>query len=189
MDATIFRSTFGLIFLAELGDKTQLAAMALATRHPWKPVFLGAAAAFVLLNLAAVAVGKALFLVVPLHWIQLASAALFLFFGIATLRAARGPENPGVAARMGRPVLGAFVLILLAEMGDKTQLATASLAAQHDAPVAVFTGSTLALWAVALLGILAGRRLTRVVPMKVIHRAAGVLFLIFAGVALFQALG
>ncbi len=189
MDSAVFLSTFGLIFLAELGDKTQLAAMALATRHPWKPVFLGAAAAFVLLNLAAVGIGKVLFLVVPLYWIQLASAALFLCFGIATLRAADGPEDPGVAARMGRPVLGAFVLILLAEMGDKTQLATASLAAQHDAPVAVFTGSTLALWAVALLGILAGRRLTRVVPMQVIHRAAGVLFLLFAGVALFQALG
>lgn len=189
MDSTVFLSTFGLIFLAELGDKTQLAAMALATRHPWKPVFLGAAAAFVVLNLAAVGVGKLLFLVLPLHWIQFASAALFLFFGVATLWAANGPEESVPAARVGRPVLGAFALILLAEMGDKTQLATASLAAQHGAPVAVFTGSTLALWAVALLGILAGRRLTRVVPMKVIHRAAGVLFLIFAGVALFQALG
>jgi putative Ca2+/H+ antiporter (TMEM165/GDT1 family) len=189
VDPSLFLSTFGLIFLAELGDKTQLAALALATRHPRKPVFLGVAAAFLVLNGAAVAVGRALFLAVPLVWIRFASAVLFLGFGVATLRAGGDPPEDGAAARAGRPLLGSFLLILVAELGDKTQLATASLAAQHDAPAAVFAGSTLALWTVALLGILAGRRLTRVVPTKVIHRVAGFLFLLFGGVALYQALG
>jgi putative Ca2+/H+ antiporter (TMEM165/GDT1 family) len=189
LDPSVFLSTFGLIFLAELGDKTQLAVMALATRHPWKPVFLGLASAFLVLNLAAVGVGKVLFLVLPLVWIQLASGVLFLFFGIVTLRAGNGPDGDGGATRAGPPLLSSFVLILLAELGDKTQLATASLAAQYDAPVAVFTGSTLALWAVSLVGILVGRRLTRAVSLVVIQRVAGGLFLVFGGLALVQALG
>ena len=79
-------------------------------------------------------------------------------------------------------------MILLAELGDKTQLVTASLAAQHDAPLAVFAGSTLALWSVSLLGIFAGRQLTRVIPLAYIHKAAGFLFLIFGVVILYQAL-
>jgi putative Ca2+/H+ antiporter (TMEM165/GDT1 family) len=78
-------------------------------------------------------------------------------------------------------------MILLAELGDKTQLVTTSLAAQHDAIFAVFSGSTLALWAVSLLGIFLGRQLTRFVPLSVIHKAAGVLFLLFGGIILYQA--
>ncbi|MDF1555377.1 MAG: TMEM165/GDT1 family protein [Deferrisomatales bacterium] len=188
MEWTVFLSVFGLIFVAELGDKTQLAAMALATRYPWRPVLLGIAAAFVALNLAAVVVGKVLFLVLPLSWIQLASAGLFLFFGVATLRAANSDTEETAGERSRNPLLGSFLLILLAELGDKTQLATASLAAQYDAPVAVFAGSTLALWSVSLLAVLVGARLTRYVPMAVVHRVAGVLFLGFAGLALYQAM-
>lgn len=188
MSTTAFLTTFGLVFVAELGDKTQLAAMALATRHPWHKVFAGVAAAFVVLNAAAVAVGQVLFLYVPLQWIQLASAALFLFFGISTLLS-RGDDDARAGAGSTSPILTSFVLILVAELGDKTQLATASLAAQHAAPVAVFAGSSLALWLVSLLGILAGTRLTRYVPMVWVHRAAGALFLVFAAAALHQALG
>ena len=86
-------------------------------------------------------------------------------------------------------MISSFLLILLAELGDKTQLTTASLAAQHDSSLAVFTGSSLALWAVSLLGILAGSLLTRAIPLAVVHKAAGVLFPAFAGAALLQALG
>lgn len=189
MSSAPFLSTFGLVFLAEIGDKTQLAAMTLAARYPWKPVFGGVAAAFAVLNLCAVLVGQAAFLYLPLFWVRLASAALFLWFGIATLRGRGGGDSWSAAAGVVRrgPWSSAFFLILLAELGDKTQLATAGLAAQYDAPVAVFAGSTLALWGVSLLGILVGTRLTRRVPQQVVHRAAGALFLAFAAAALFQA--
>src|SRR5512140_657206 len=86
MDTATFLTTFGIIFLAELGDKTQLTAMALATRYPWKRVFIGLAGAFALLNLAAVLLGNLLFTVLPVIWINGASAALFIFFGVTTLR-------------------------------------------------------------------------------------------------------
>ena len=188
MNLGILLSTFGLIFLAELGDKTQIAAMTLATRYPWKRVFAGAAAAFFLLNLLAVGVGRVLFELVPSFWIRLASAGLFLFFGIATLLAREETEE-GAKARAGRgPVLTAFTMILLAELGDKTQLVTASLAAQHGSPLEVFLGSTLALWAVSLLGVLLGVQIIRVVPARIVRRGAGGLFLVFAAVLGYQAL-
>lgn len=189
MSTAVFLSTFGLVFVAELGDKTQLAAMALAARYPWRPVFVGVAAAFAVLNLAAVLVGKVLFWYLPLFWLELASAALFFGFGIATLRDGGSDAWVEAAGSVRRgPWASAFFLILLAELGDKTQLATASLAAQHGAPVAVFAGSTSALWTVSLIGILAGTRLTRHVSQRVIHRVAGALFLVFAVVALVEAL-
>ena len=183
MTITQFLSTFGIIFLAELGDKTMLTAMTLATHYPWKKIFIGIAAAFALLNLAAVFVGKLLFAFLPLFWIQLFSAGLFLFFGINSLLeksfdAHEEEEEEQRFARKG-PILTAFFMILLAEMGDKTQLVTASLAAQQP-PLVVFLGSTLALWSVSLLWIFLGRQLTRFIPLFYIHRAAGVLFLVFA---------
>lgn len=191
MSSTVFLTTFGIIFLAELGDKTQLTAMALAARYPWRKVFLGLAGAFALLNLAAVAVGGLLFTILPLFWIRLMSGALFLFFGVTTLRTigSEEAEEEEGERRPGRrgAVVTSFLMILLAELGDKTQLVTASLAAQHDSSLAVFTGSTLALWSVSLLGIFAGRQLTRFMPLSTLQKGAGFLFLAFGAVILFQA--
>jgi len=191
VDLSVFLTTFGIIFLAELGDKTQLTAMALATRYPWRKVFIGLAAAFALLNLAAVLVGKLLFAFLPIFWIKLVSGGLFLVFGISTLRNGRFDEAEEEAEegklKARGPVVTAFLMILLAELGDKTQLVTASLAAQHDAPLAVFFGSTLALWLVSLLGMFVGRQLTRYIPLPWIHRGAGGLFLLFGAVILWQA--
>jgi Ca2+/H+ antiporter, TMEM165/GDT1 family len=188
VNASVLLSTFGLIFLAELGDKTQLAAMALATRYPWKKIFLGVAAAFVLLNLGAVAVGKVLFTVLPPVWVKVASGALFTFFGVKTLLASRDEATADAPPEgAGRPLLTAFTMILLAELGDKTQLATAGLAAQQNAPFEVFAGSTAALWAVTALGILLGSQLTRFVPLHWVQRSAGCLFLLFGAAAFYQA--
>jgi putative Ca2+/H+ antiporter (TMEM165/GDT1 family) len=191
VNLSTFLATFGIIFLAELGDKTQLTAMTLATRYPWEKVFFGLASAFALLNLAAVAVGGLLFTLLPLFWIKLVSALLFLFFGIATLRARAfdaAEEEAGEKRLAGRgPVLTSFVMTVFAEMGDKTQLVTASLAAQHASSAAVFVGSTLALWSVSLIGIFAGRQLIRIIPLSIIHKGAGLLFLAFGAVILYQA--
>ncbi len=188
MSAATFFATFGLIFVAELGDKTQLAAVVLAARYPWHRVFAGAAAAFVVLNLAAVAVGQVLFAFVPERWILLASAALFAFFGVSAFLGKA--DDPGRVNRAGgSPVLATFLVMLLAELGDKTQFATASLAAQHQAPLEVFAGSTLALWLVCLLGVAAGAKLMRYLPVGWLHRVAGALFLLFAAGALHRAVG
>ncbi len=195
MEKTVFLSTFGLIFLAELGDKTQLTAMALALRYPWQRIFVGIAAAFTVLNLAAVLVGKLLFLLLPIFWVTLVSALLFLYFGYSTLRHACDDEEddsgpPPTAATAART---AFIMIFLAELGDKTQLVTASQAAQHSGSLTgmglVFAASTLALWSVSLLGIFAGKQLVRFVPVCWIHRTAGVIFLLFGVLALWKLKG
>jgi len=195
MEQTIFLTTFGLIFVAELGDKTQLTAMALALRYPWQRIFVGIAAAFVVLNLAAVVVGKVLFLLLPIFWVTLVSALLFLYFGYSTLRHACDSDDDGggpprTAATAART---AFIMIFMAELGDKTQLVTASQAAQHSQSLAgmaaVFASSTLALWSVSLLGIFAGKQLVRFVPLCWIHRCAGFMFLVFGVIALWKLKG
>src|SRR5512137_1654577 len=184
MEQTIFLSTFGMIFLAELGDKTQLTAMALALRYPWKRIFVGIAAAFVVLNLAAVVVGKVLFLLLPVFWVTLVSGLLFLYFGYSTLRqACDSDSDEGQPPTAASAIRTAFVMIFMAELGDKTQLVTASQAAQHSASMTgmsmVFLASTLALWSVSLLGIFAGKQLVKIIPLCWIHRAAGGMFLVF----------
>ncbi len=184
MDIATFLSTFGLIFLAELGDKTQLTAMALAVRFPWKKVFFGIALAFVVLNLGAVVIGKVLFALLPLFWITILSAALFLYFGVTTLiqSCASADEEPPPDSQ-SHIIKTVFVMMVMAELGDKTQLITASQAAQHSATFSaaggVFVASTLALWSVSLLGIFIGRQLIKYVPLCWIHRSAGVMFIIF----------
>ncbi|HEU0264820.1 MAG TPA: TMEM165/GDT1 family protein [Geobacterales bacterium] len=189
MSVPIFLSTFTLIFVAELGDKTQLAAMALASRYPWRRVFAGIAAAFFLLNLAAVLLGGLLYALIPALWIELAAAALFLYFGLATLMACNGDDEDASTERKSRgPFLASFFMILVAELGDKTQLVTATLAARHGEPLTVFMASTLALWLVSLLGIFVGSQLRRLVPPATIQRSAGVLFLLFGVVMLVRAL-
>ncbi len=191
MDLTIFFTTFGIIFLAELGDKTQLTAMTLAVKLPWKRVFLGIAAAFALLNLGAVALGRLLFDLLPLFWIGLLSAGLFLFFGVTTLLGQGFDKAEEEAGEKKFGERGAFItsflMIFLAEMGDKTQLVTASLAARHDAPMTVFCASTLPLWCVSLLGIFAGRQLNRFLPLSWIHKGAGVIFILFGVITAWQA--
>lgn len=187
IDVSPLFTTFGIIFLAELGDKTQLTAMALSFRFPWKRIVMGIAAAFALLNLLAVLVGKVLFAFIPLFWVRVISGLLFIFFGFSALRGGEGDDDPSSMARHAATAFRtAFLMIFLAEMGDKTQVVTASLAAQTPHLVQVFFGSTLALTAVALLGILLGKRLLQRVPLPVIHRAAGLLFFIFGGVILWQ---
>jgi putative Ca2+/H+ antiporter (TMEM165/GDT1 family) len=188
VDSASFWAAFGLIFVAELGDKTQLIAVALATRYRWERVFLGIAAAFVVLNLAAVTVGSVLFSHVPLFWIRLGAGALFAVFGVSALRAVPGDGEEAGELRAGRPIVTAFVMILFAELGDKTQLATASLAAQKGALAEVFAGSSLALWSVSLVAVLVGRQLTRYVPLRHVRRAGGILFLAFAAASFYQAL-
>lgn len=185
MELSSFFSTFGLIFMAELGDKTQLVAMTLALRFPWQRVFIGIVAAFAILNLAAVLAGKLLFTLLPLSAICLISAALFFYFGINSLRCTVGSEGESDQRSLasGSIFRTTFLMIFMAELGDKSQLMTASQAARYSSTItgmgSVFLASTLALCLVALIGIFAGKQLCNLIPVCWIHRLAGLLFIIF----------
>ena len=189
MDLSVVLSAFTLLFLAEMGDKTQLVAMTLAHRYRVAPVTAGVFAAFLVLNLLAVWVGQVLFLYVPQRVVLLAAGALFLVFAWRSWRDAADGEEVGEVADAGngRAFASSFALIFVAELGDKTQLALIALVAATGAPWAVFVGGTLALWAVSLIGIVLGATLLRRVPRAWMHRAAAALFALFGVLAVWQA--
>jgi Ca2+/H+ antiporter, TMEM165/GDT1 family len=174
-------TTFVLIFLAEIGDKSQLVCMLLASRHRPRPVFAGALVAFALLNLVAVWVGSTLAHTLPLTPLKIAVGLLFIGFGVHALWPAQENDDESVEEKPGHGIfITAFLMIFVAELGDKTQLAVAGLSTSSD-PIAVYTGATLALAVTSLLGVLGGKWITRIIHPNALHRLAGVLFIAVGG--------
>lgn len=186
MDYAALLSAFALLFLAEMGDKTQLMAMTLAHRYKVLPVVVGTFAAFALLNLLAVLVGEGLARIVPRNAVLIAAGVLFLVFAWRSWRDSEGEATEATTIDHRRAWLTSFTLIFVAELGDKTQLALVALAAKTGELWSVFVGGTLALWAVSLLGILVGNTLLRRIEPRRVHRAAVLLFLLFGLLALWQ---
>jgi putative Ca2+/H+ antiporter (TMEM165/GDT1 family) len=181
-------TAFGLVGAAEFGDKSQLVCMALAARHRHWPVLAGAVLAFALLNGIAVAFGAAAGRWLPEQYVAIAVAVLFAGFGIRSLLAQDDDGEEAVEEKSGHGIfVTTFLMIFLAEFGDKTQLAVAGLGAAEP-PLPVWLGATLALAATSAIGIWAGRTVLQKVPQRTMHRIGGVLFLCFAAVAAFKAL-
>lgn len=181
-------ATYLLIALAEFGDKSQLVCMTLAARHRGLPVVLGAIAAFAVLNLLAVLFGAAVAAWLPEWLVTAAVAALFAWFGIAALRFEED-DDEDIEEKPGHGVFATtFLMIFLAELGDKTQIAVAGLGSTADA-AATWVGGTLALATTSLLGVYAGRRLLNRMPLHWIHRVSGVFFLLLALLAALRLAG
>jgi Ca2+/H+ antiporter, TMEM165/GDT1 family len=185
---------FGLIFVGELPDKTAIASLVLGTRFPWRWVFVGVAAAFLVHVIIAVAAGQLLTLL-PHRLLEAIVAVLFLVGAYLVWREGRDDDEEdvdtgSVAAGSGFwKVAGlGFATIFIGEWGDLTQILTANLAAQYHSPLSVGIGSTLALWAVALLAILGGRTLLKVLPMKWITRVAAAVMVVLAVVSAVEAI-
>jgi putative Ca2+/H+ antiporter (TMEM165/GDT1 family) len=186
---------FGVVFLAELPDKTALAGLVLGTRFKGSYVFAGVAAAFLLHVVLAVVAGSVLTLL-PQRPLRAVVAVLFLVGAVLLLREARKGGEEDEEETLKAPadpsfwkVAGSgFMLILVAEFGDITQIMTANMAARYEDPVAVGVGAVLALWAVAGLGIAGGRVLLKRVPLTLITRVAAVVMLVLAGVSTYEAI-
>jgi Ca2+/H+ antiporter, TMEM165/GDT1 family len=173
-------TTFLLVAFAEIGDKSQLVCMTLAARHRGLPVVIGAIAAFAILNLLAVLFGAAVAAWLPEWLVVVAVAVLFAGFGINALRYSDDDEDDEVEEKPGHGIVATtFLLIFLAEFGDKTQIAVAGMGSTSE-PSAVWTGATAALAVTSILGVLAGRKLLNRLPLKWIHRISGILFLLLA---------
>ncbi len=180
-------TTYLLIFAAELGDKTQLVCMMLAARYRALPVILGATVAFALLNLLAVIFGMAISSWLPESWLSLGVAVLFAIFGIQALRVEDEDEADALHEKSGRGVfLSTFLLITVAELGDKTQIAVVALSSTMP-PVPVWIGATLALASTSALGVWAGRALLQRISLSLLHRIGGILFLLLAAYAGYSA--
>ena len=171
--------SFGVIFVAELGDKSQLMAMAFATRYKPAPVLIGITIATALVHLVSVAIGYGLGASLPTGWISLAAGIAFLGFGAWTLRGDHlTEEEKQRAARSGRSaVLTVGAVFFLAELGDKTMLATITLATQYGW-FGTWIGSTIGMVVADALAILVGRMLGKRLPEKTIKYAAAALFAI-----------
>lgn len=181
-------SSFTLIGLAEIGDKSQLVCMTLAARHRHWPVLLGAATAFFVLNALAVVFGAGVAAWVPERVTAVIVALLFGAFGIHALRTQDDDEAEEVVERPGHGIFfTTLLLILVAEFGDKTQIAVAGLAGSM-APLPVWIGATTALVVVSALGVWAGRTVLQRLPLHWLHRVSGGIFLVFALVAGWHAL-
>ncbi len=193
MSLALIATVFGLVFLAELPDKTALASLVLGTRYRPSYVFTGAAGAFVVHVVLAIAAGSLLTLL-PHRVLQSVVAALFLIGAVLMLRGRHEEEEEqidlkeGTAPTFARVSATAFGVILVAEFGDLTQILTANLAARYHDPIAVGIGAVAGLWAVAGLAIVGGRGLLKLVPMTVITRVCGVLMLLLAGLSLVEAI-
>lgn len=173
-------ASFLLIALAEIGDKSQLVCMTLAARHRGLPVVLGAISAFAVLNLLAVLFGAAVAAWLPAWVVTSAVAALFAAFGISALRYQEEDDAEEIAEKPGHGIFATtFLLIFLAEFGDKTQIAVAGLGSTTETS-AVWTGATLALACTSLLGVIAGRKFLHKLPLLWIHRISGVFFIALA---------
>lgn len=177
-------NSFLLVALSEMGDKTQLLAFVLASRFkkPW-PVFWGIFVATVLNHALAAWAGQWVSSLVPPLYLKYGLAAIFLAFAIWVLIPDKADDEVKTYG------LGAFittvVAFFLAEMGDKTQLATVALAARYKELLWVTVGTTLGMMASNGLAVFFGERLTRKISMTWMHRFAALLFVIFAVGALF----
>jgi putative Ca2+/H+ antiporter (TMEM165/GDT1 family) len=172
--------SFGVIFVAELGDKSQLMALTFATRYRTATVLVGISIATAVVHLVSVGLGYGLGAALPTAWITLVAALAFLVFGAWTLRGDSLTESDKAkAGRGGRSAIwavgGAF---FLAELGDKTMLATITLATQHGW-FGTWVGSTVGMVAADALAILVGRWLGHSLPDKAIRYGAAALFGVF----------
>ena len=173
-------SSYLLIFAAEIGDKSQLVCMILASKYRAMPVILGSILAFLLLNSLAVVFGVAIAAWIPAVVISGIVALLFASFGVHALMAEEQPVAEDLAVKSYHSiVLTTFLLITVAEFGDKTQLAVVALSST-SIPLAVWLGSTLALITTSMLGVWAGRTLLQRIPVSLLHRISGIIFILLA---------
>jgi putative Ca2+/H+ antiporter (TMEM165/GDT1 family) len=177
--------SFGAIFVAEMGDKSQLMALAFATRFRPVPILVGITIATAAVHAVSVAIGAILQVSLPTRAINIAAGVLFLGFAAWTLRGDTLTEadEERVEQASGRSAVAtASLAFFLAELGDKTMLATITLATTYG-PVAVWLGSTVGMVAADALAIGVGRLLGTRLPERAVKFAAAALFVLF-GVAL-----
>ncbi|MDD4601376.1 MAG: TMEM165/GDT1 family protein [Negativicutes bacterium] len=181
---TAFLASLVFVVLAEMGDKTQLLAMAFATRYHWKTVMWGVFAATILNHLLAVVVGSYLTHFIPMNYIQIAAAASFILFGLWTIRGDKLNGEDKTSSRS--PFWTVAIAFFIAEMGDKTQLATVALAAQFNALIPVWMGTTTGMMIADGIGIIIGIVLGKKIPERAVKWFAAIIFILFGLFGLYE---
>ncbi|MBI5740832.1 MAG: TMEM165/GDT1 family protein [Nitrospirae bacterium] len=181
---TSFLTSLAFVVLAEMGDKTQLLAMAFACRYRWQTVMWAVFWATAANHLLAAAAGGYLAAIVPMRYIKVAASVSFILFGLWTIR---GDSLHGEDKRFNfSPFWTVAVAFFIAEMGDKTQLATIALAVQFKTIITVWMGTTLGMLVSNAIGITAGIVMGRKLPERLIKWAAALIFIAFGIFGLYQ---
>ncbi|HPU30848.1 MAG TPA: TMEM165/GDT1 family protein [Syntrophorhabdaceae bacterium] len=174
------------VVLAEMGDKTQLLAMAFASRYKWHVVIWGVFFATLLNHLLAVMVGSYLTNVFPIFYIKVITSASFIFFGIWTLR---GDYLEDEDKRFSfSPFWTVAIAFFLAEIGDKTQLATIALATKYNNLMGVWFGTTSGMLVADIIGIIFGIVLGKKIPENAIKWVSAIIFICFGILGIYDAL-
>jgi Ca2+/H+ antiporter, TMEM165/GDT1 family len=172
-----FWIALGLVFLAEMGDKTQLVSLAFASRYAATTVLAGVFVATLVVHVFSVVLGHSAALLLPRFWIDIAAGLAFVGFGGWTLRGDELKDKDLAAPPRLGPFLTVAVTFFLAEVGDKTMLATVTIASQQRQFVAVWLGSTVGMVAADGLAIVVGKVLGAKLPEHAIKVGAATLFI------------
>ncbi len=179
-------ASLALVVLAEMGDKTQLLAMAFATRFRWQIVLIGIFAATAANHLIAVIVGHYLDSIIPIQYIKIGTSLSFILFGLWTLR---GDELRGEEDRYQfSPVWTITIAFFVAEMGDKTQLATVALAAKYNSILPVWLGTITGMLIADAFGIVVGTVLGKKIPKRMVKWGSALIFFGFGIFGMYESL-
>lgn len=182
-----FIASLMFVVLAEMGDKTQLLAMAFATRYSAYKVLIAVFLATVINHGLAVCVGHYLSVLIPLDIISLIAAISFVIFGLWTIRGDKLEGEDKKESKFG-PVLTVGIAFFLAEMGDKTQLATISLAVEYKNMLSVLMGTTLGMVIADAFGIIVGIVLRKHIPDRIIKWISACIFILFGFIGVYKIL-
>ncbi|KUL20350.1 TMEM165/GDT1 family protein [Chlorobium limicola] len=183
MDA--FWLSLVMIFLAELGDKTQLVALTLATCYNTKSVLWGIFWATLAVHIFSAAIGWFLGAKLPADWIGFIAGIAFVIFGFWTLRGDHLDDNEKSCKTTIHPFWLVFTTFFMAELGDKTMLSTITLAT-NNAFLPVWIGSTIGMVLSDGLAIVAGKMLGKRLPEKTIQTGAAIIFFLFGAFSMFR---
>jgi putative Ca2+/H+ antiporter (TMEM165/GDT1 family) len=184
-----FWIAFLIVFIAEMGDKTQFMTLSFSTRYSTRVVMGGVFLATLLISLISALLGHALGNALPIFWINLLAGLLFIGFGLWTLRGEEDEEESGGSGPNGHlgPMMAVFAAFFLAELGDRTMLATVMVASQQRAFVGVWLGSTLGLFLSNVIAIVVGKLLGKRLPEKALKYGTAAIFIISGLFALIEA--
>ncbi len=181
-----FLATFAVVFLAELGDKTQLLVMAFAAKFPWQQVLVGMTLGIFVVHALAVGVGSFIGSLLDPAVMEIIASVLFLAFGVWTLKSGDEEDEEVGPGRYG-PILTVMMTFIVGEMGDKTQFAAMTMAATFSSWLAVLVGAVAAMVLADSLGLVAGAFLHRYLPPARMKLLSGLIFLGFGAAGLVHA--
>ena len=185
---SIFISAFAFVLIAEMGDKTQLFAVACASKYKAKDVMIGITTSIIILNAIAVIAGSYISQVIPIIYVKAAAAVSFIMFGLLSVKNDDEEEEANIAKNKYGPIITVALAFFVSEFGDKTQLMAITMSAQYMKPIPVFLGAVLGMVIADGLGVIGGSYIAKFVPQKYIRWGAAVIFLIFGSTSLYTVL-